>query len=129
MKHQWQVLYYETEDEICPVKEFIDSQNKRNKAKIFSLISYLEEIGPQLPRPYADLLREGIHEMRVKLTGEQVRILYFFCYRNFIILTHVFKKTTDKIPDAEIKKAKKYRDDFLTRHDEKTLKEFTDEDV
>ena len=122
MKNKWQVLYYETEDEICPVRDFIDSQNQRNKAKIFSLISYLEEIGPQLPRPYADLLREGIHELRIKLTGEQVRILYFFCYRNFIVLTHVFKKTTAKIRGAEIKKAKNYRDDFLRRHVEKTLK-------
>ena len=129
MKYQWRVLYYETAAKECPVREFIDSQNKRNQAKMLSLISYLEEIGPQLPRPYADLLEEGIHELRVKLTGAQVRVLYFFCYRNFIILTHAFRKTTDKVPTVEVRKAQKYREDFLRRYDERTLKELINEDI
>ena len=30
-------------------------------------------------------------------------------------ITHAFMKTTDKVPKAEITKAKKYRDDFLKR--------------
>lgn len=53
-----------------------------------SWISILEENGPILPRPYADLLRNEIHELRVKLSGSQVRILYFFCFEDFIVLTH-----------------------------------------
>ncbi|MFQ5640927.1 MAG: type II toxin-antitoxin system RelE/ParE family toxin [bacterium] len=60
-------------------------------------------------------MEEGIHELRVKLSGEQTRILYFFCFRNLIVLTHAFIKSTDKVPKAEIIKAKKYRDDFLKR--------------
>ena len=85
--------------------EFIDSSKSKNQAKILSLISYLEDLGPNLPRPYADILEDGIHELRIKLSGDQIRILYFFCYKSFIVLTHVFNKNTDKVPKSEIKKA------------------------
>jgi len=122
MIQKWHVIYYETIDQQCLVAEFIDSRNPRNQAKLLSLISYLEEKGPNLPRPYADFLEDGIHELRVKLSGDEIRILYFFCYQDFIVLTHAFQKTTDKVPDAEIRKAKKYRQDFLQRMTEDDLR-------
>ena len=114
-KVDWEVIYYETDDGKCPIMEFIDSRKKRNQAKVLSYVSLLQDKGPNLTRPYADLLEEGIHELRVKLSGEQTRILYFFCFRNLIVLTHAFIKSTNKVPKAEITKAKKYRDDFLKR--------------
>jgi phage-related protein len=86
-------------------------------------VSLLEEQGPNLPRPYADLLIDGIHELRLKLTGDQIRILYFFCYKEFIVLTHVFTKRTEVVPAPEIKKSQKCRDDFLSRFDEKKIRE------
>jgi len=92
MKQKWRVLYYESADGDCPVQEFIDTRKDRDQAKIFSWVSLLEERGPDLPRPYADILTEGIHELRIKLSGDQVRILYFFCYREFIVLSHVITK-------------------------------------
>jgi hypothetical protein len=129
MGKQWHVLYYETINRNCPIQEFIDNQNKRNQAKILSFFSLLEERGPTLPRPYADLLQEGIHELRIKLQGKQTRVLYFFSFKSFIILTHAFVKPTGKVPKGEIKKAIKYRDDFLNRADEKQLKELFDEKI
>ena len=65
--HKWHVIYYETKEGKCPIEEFISSKSINNRAKIFSLLSFLEEKGPNLPRPYADLLENGIHELRVKL--------------------------------------------------------------
>jgi phage-related protein len=84
---------------------------------------------PNLTRPYADLLGDGIHELRIKLTGKQVRILYFFCYRQYIILTHSFVKNTDKVPTNAINKAKRLREDFLKRYNETKLMEDNDEDL
>jgi hypothetical protein len=115
MRNKWTVLYYETLEGNCPVVDFIDSRSKRNQAKIFSQISFLEEKGPILPRPYADLLQDGIHELRITLSGNQVRILYFFCYQKYIVLTHSFTKATSKVPDSEITKAQRFRRDFLKR--------------
>lgn len=119
----WHVLYYESEDGKCPVMEFIESRNQRNQAKILAVIAALEERGPNLPRPYADLLGDGIHELRVKLSGSQIRVLYFFCYRDFIVLTHVLTKTTARVPPSNIEEAKRCRDDFLSRMDERKLRE------
>jgi len=82
----------------------------------------LEERGPVLPRPYADLLKGGIHELRFKLSGNQVRFLYFFCYRDLIVLTNCFIKNIKQVPEKEIKRAMKARDDFLKRYSEKKLR-------
>jgi len=129
MKQRWHILYYESETGICPVKKFIDSCKDREQAKIFSWISLLEEKGPNLLRPYGDLLTDGIHELRIKLSGDQVRLLYFFCYKDFIILTHSFRKHTIAVPRSEIKKAQAYRTDFLGRYTETKLREEMDENL
>lgn len=122
MKGNWKIIYYDTADGKCPVEHFINSRSVKNRAKIFNWIEQLETYGPTLPRPYADLLEDGIHELRIKLSGEQVRVIYFFCYREFVILTHAFRKNADRVPKSEIIKAKEYRDDFLTRYSEKDLR-------
>jgi len=77
MASHWRILYYETKKSRCPVQEFIRLQQTRQRAKILNWIELLESEGPQLPRPYADLLDDGIHELRIKISGDQIRILYF----------------------------------------------------
>jgi len=125
----WKIIYYESGKGECPIEDFINSKSVNNKAKIFSLLTLLEEKGPNLPRPYADILKEGIHELRIKLSGDQTRILYFFCYRDFIILTHAFYKKSDRVPENEIKKAIKYKEDFLRRITETRLREIDNENI
>lgn len=122
MDQEWNIIYYETEDGYSEVFEYVDKLKASNKAKIFSWISILEEKGPLLTRPYSDLLRDGIHELRVKLSGNQIRILYFFCYKEFIVLTNKFIKNTDKVPEKEINKALKCKEDFLKRFTEDKLR-------
>ena len=125
----WRVIYYEADDGQCPIQEFIDGRKERDQAKILAWISQLEVRGPQLPRPYADLLEDGIHELRITASGDQIRALYFFCYRDFIILTHAFVKRTQDVPKAEIHKAQRLRADFLSRYDEQKLREKANEDL
>lgn len=127
MSRNYKVLYYETEDKKSYIKDFIDSLDILEKVKVMSWIQLLEEKGALLPRPYADLLEDGIHELRIKISGAQERILYFFCYQDFIVLTHNFTKNTAKVPKVEIKKAQKLRADFLNRYRNKKLLEGQDE--
>jgi hypothetical protein len=129
MQSDWKVVYYEDEESRSEVMAFIERQKANNQTKIFSWLSLLEERGPELPRPYADMLVNGIHELRIKLSGAQTRILYFFCFKDFIVLTNVFTKTSAKVPAAEIKKAIERRESFLKRFDEKTLRRLYDEDA
>lgn len=113
---KWIVLYYETEDGICEVENYLNGRKLSNKAKALAWIQMLEEHGPQLPRPYADILRDGIHELRIKMSGDQGRVLYFFTFRDIIVLTHPFTKHTSKVPKEEIEKASTIRADFLRRY-------------
>ena len=124
MNSKWQLLYYVKQDDTKPVEEYIRNLSLNERAKAFSFIEKLKEKGPDLHRPYADLLEDGIHELRIKLTGDQVRILFFFCYKDIIVLTNAFEKHTDKVPESEIKTAKKNRDDFLGRYTEQEIREF-----
>ncbi|EOQ98289.1 Gp49-like PF05973 family protein [Leptospira wolbachii serovar Codice str. CDC] len=124
MSTKWKILYFtEKENQPSEIEIFINSKDERNQAKIFAWLDKLAELGPNLPRPYADLLIDGIHELRIKLSGSQIRILYFFCYKYYIILTNQFVKNTDKVPKAEINKAVKRRESFLQKYTEKILKE------
>lgn len=129
MMKNWNIIYYETVEGECPVEDLISSKSMNNRAKILALFSFLEEKGPNLPRPYADFLVDGIHELRIKLSGEQLRILYFFCYKDYIILTHPFIKKTQKVPIPQIEKAKRFREDFLKRFDEKKIMEVYNENI
>ena len=120
MANKWHVLFCDDQMRSCPVTEFIEGCPPKHRVKILRFLSLLEEHGPTLPRPYADILYEGIHELRLTLSGKQARVLYFFCYRNFIILYYAFLKNTQRVPDKFVRKVISYRDDFLesiTRND------------
>ncbi len=118
---KWTVSYYKTESGECPVEKFINSRNAKNQQKIFGFLEQLEIEGPYLPRPYADILRDGIHELRIKLSGDEIRVLYFFCYKKNIILTHAFVKHSNKVPDTEIERAIALKNEFLGRIKEEDL--------
>jgi phage-related protein len=122
MVAEWEVTYYSKKDGTTPVKSYIDKLSIKERAKTMAFIGLLDEKGPNLPRPFADLLEDGIHELRIKLKRKQVRILYFFCYQNIIVLTNIFEKNTDKVPKDQIKLAKENRSDFLSRFSEKDLR-------
>lgn len=128
----WELKYYKDIDNKCEVQEFIDKLNTNNQAKTLAWIDILKDEGPTLPRPFADFLRDGIHELRIKLSGNQIRIFYFFVFQNYIILTHSYVKKESKVPDKEINKALRIKNEFNKRFKnknqfEKYLKENQDD--
>lgn len=115
MNKKWRILFCSEQDQLCPVTEFINDCAPSHQVKLLRMLSLLEENGPVLPRPYADTLRDGVHELRITLAGDQVRVLYFFCYETYIVLYHVFFKTTQRVPEKYIDQVTEYREDFLSR--------------
>ena len=67
---------------------------------------------------YSKHLEDGIFEIRGKVGSDISRVLYFFYYGGKIILTNGFVKKTQKAPSKEIKRAKKYRKDYIERFGE-----------
>ena len=82
----------------------------------------LEEKGKELRLPYSEHLEDEIFELRTKQSSNIIRCLYFFFVGNKIILTHGFKKKTQKTPPEEIERAKKYMKDYIARHPQKEEK-------
>lgn len=123
MERKWQILFCDETEDACPVTRFINTITPKHQVKVLRLLSLLEEQGPTLPRPYADLLHDGIHELRISLSRENVRVLYFFCYQRFIVLYEAFLKNTQKVPEKYINNAIAYREQFLARTTERQLKQ------
>lgn len=115
MENRWHILYCDEQMDPCPITEFIDGCDPKHQVKILRFLSLLEEMGPTLPRPYADLLKDGIHELRIKLSGDQIRMLYFFCFRKFIVFYVAFVKNSRQVPEKFIDRVKRYRNSFLYR--------------
>ena len=121
--NKWKIVFCDEKPTVCPVTDFINQCRPKHQVKVLRLLSLLEEKGPILPRPYADILRDGIHELRFTLSRENVRVLYFFCYRQFIILSDVFFKNTDRVPEKHINAMINYRDGFMKNTTEQDLKD------
>lgn len=110
----YEVLFYEAADGTSPADEFLDTLEKKIRAKVFKWLEQLGIYGPDLPRPYADVLRDKIRELRIRFGPDHFRFLYFFAGKR-IVITHGFIKRTDRVPDDEINKAIGWMNDFLRR--------------
>ena len=113
----YSIEYYEKDDGSRPVEEFILSQDNKMKAKIMAMLDFLAEKGPALREPYSKHLEDGIFEVRAKQGSDISRVLYFFIVGKRVILTNGFVKKTQKTPPSEIKKSKRYREDYLNREE------------
>ena len=99
---------------------FIYFKEKERKKSVKDVI--LEEKGTELRLPYSEHLDDGIFELRTKQGRNIIRNLYFFFVGNKIIITHGFRKKTQKVPSEEIERAKEYRKDYLARNSQKEEK-------
>jgi phage-related protein len=58
--------------------DWFDRLPAKAQDKCYLRMERLRELGHELRRPEADLLRDGIYELRVELQGIHYRMLYFF---------------------------------------------------
>ena len=85
------VLYLE-EDGSCPFLEWFEKLPTKAQDKCYLRLERLREMGHELRRPEADYLRDGIHELRVSLSGVHHRILYFFHGAAAAVVSHGLAK-------------------------------------
>ena len=111
----YEVFFYEDKRGKCLVDEFLNILQPKVRGKVEKWIEKLEEYGPNLPRPYADVVRGKIRELRIVFGSNHYRFLYFFLGRK-IVITHGFVKKTDKLSEREIERAERIMSDFLDRY-------------
>lgn len=98
------VVFYQENDGTAPVLEWLDALPAKAQDKCRIKIERLCELGHELRRPEADLLHDGIYELRIGLQGINYRILYFFHGRTEAVLAHCLVKER-VVPSREIELA------------------------
>ncbi len=105
----FEIFFFTFADGACPVKQFLDSLELKMKVRAYRLLEILSESGNELREPYSKHLDDGIFELRIKVSTDISRLLYFFYTGRKIIVTNGFIKKTQKTPRREIETAKTYR--------------------
>jgi len=78
--------------------------DRRGLRKCLALIRRLAQYGHERRRPHADLLRDGIYELRGKEGRVNYRVLYFFHGKDVAVLAHGLTKEKE-VPAADIDRA------------------------
>ena len=114
-----QAVYYRAPDGSEPVNVFIDGLDARRQVALDNQIDRLNMLtsaSPNLPFPHSSQVRGELRELRCHFGRELYRVLYRRS-KNLIILLHVFRKDTGRIPEWEIKIAEERWADFKARMD------------
>lgn len=113
-RHEYEIEFYVADNGKCPMDEFLDGLIPKQRAKVERWFEQLEIYGPNLPRPYADMLVSPIRELRIQFGNLNFRVLYFI-HRKIVLLTHGILKKTGPVMQNEIDRAMRYMNDWLVR--------------
>ena len=101
------VFFFREDDGSVPVLDWMNGfreKNERAYRKCFGLIQLLEQFGHELRRPRADMLRDGVYELRTRVGNVNYRILYGFVGKDIALLAAGLMKEK-KVPNKEIERA------------------------
>jgi hypothetical protein len=108
------VIFYREDDDSVPILDWLDAIPAKAQVKCLARLKRLEDLGHELRRPEADLLRDGIYELRVGLQGIHYRMLYFFHGKDVAVVSQGLTKERRVPPreiDAAISRMKKFEAD------------------
>jgi phage-related protein len=112
-------VYYRASDGSEPVNDFIDELDPRQQATLDLQIDRLNDqppSAPPLPFPHSSQVRGPLRELRCHTGPELYRVLYRRS-GNLIVLLHMLRKGTSKLPEADIVVAEMRWVDFRQRMD------------
>ena len=101
---QTEITIYKDDDGSVPLLDWLDGQSDKVQNDMELRIELLIEKGNELRRPVCDILRDGIYELRKRRLNVNYRILYAFCGKNAVLLSHGCTKEK-RVPKKEIDRA------------------------
>jgi phage-related protein len=125
------VIFFRDLDGTVPCKQWLGRlyrSERKGAGKVVARMLLLAEGGYELRRPAADLLRDGIYELRARQGTVQYRLLYFFDSEkaNVAILVHGFIKQGARVPQADIELAVKRKLAYESNKDKHIFREGDD---
>jgi phage-related protein len=70
----------------------LEQREQRAFEKCLYMLDLLRQFGRELRRPHADLLREGVYELRTRVGRVNYRVLYGFVGKDLVLVSHGIKK-------------------------------------
>jgi phage-related protein len=98
------IQFFKENDGTVPLLEWLaELQDRKPKAfdKCLYMLELLRQFGHELRRPHADLLRDGVYELRTRVGRVNYRVLYGFVGRDIVLVSHGVTKESS-VPDADI---------------------------
>jgi len=90
-----EVLFFKDADGSAPVLDWLNSLRERDERAYFKcveLVALLKQFGHELRRPRADMLRDGVYELRTRVGNVNYRILYGFVGKDVALLAKSLTK-------------------------------------
>jgi len=107
------VVLFREANGVVPLFDWFDGLPKKVVVKCRLRLERLRNLGHELRRPEADLLRDGIYELRVGHQGVNYRMLYFFHHNIAAVVSHGLTKER-AVPLPEIDRAIRRRAVYIT---------------
>lgn len=106
----YKVALFQLKDGSSPVKDFIYSSRKSLIAKIERQLKYLGEFGLTRENPNLKKIT-GTNLWEVRILGkDSVRIICVAIIKNEVMVIHIFKKKSNKLPLKDLRIAlKRYK--------------------
>ncbi|MEI6231697.1 MAG: type II toxin-antitoxin system RelE/ParE family toxin [Planctomycetota bacterium] len=98
------IVFFKDDDGACPFLDWLRSLPPKAQDKCRVKLGRLAELGHDLRRPEADLLRDKIYELRASIQGIHYRVLYFFHGNVAAVVSHGLVKES-AVPAIEIDRA------------------------
>ena len=109
------IHFYRTTRGEQPVERYMAMLDIRHRQKVAIRLELLAQAGPDLRRPYADVVSGPIRELRIPFGRLEHRILYAFFAGQAVVLLHAFAKKTDAILRKDLETAMERKKDVDRR--------------
>lgn len=91
--------------------DFIEQLSEGERRKIDYGLQLLKT-QERLSTKFVKLIREGLFELRTEFNGNIYRVFFIFDDGQIVVLFNGFQKKTQKIPNTEIEKALKIKEQY-----------------
>lgn len=114
---EWTTEFYIEPDGSSPVEEFLDGLDSKTRARFRWSMEQLRERNVNAREPLVRHVEDKLWELREESKTNIYRVIYFFFTGRRIVLLHGFQKKTRRIPERELKVARRRYADFLSREE------------